>query len=94
MTTFIVSYDKTRDANYDPLWSQLEAWGGTRLTESLWVLNLQATAAEVLDFLRATVLDGNDLVTVFALPFGVDWSAFAKTPGIAHLVNNIGGTFA
>lgn len=89
MAHFIISYDLHNQRTYQPVWNLLEKWGAVRLLESLWVVTLGNTAAEVRDALNQ-VIDNDDSVALVELKTGSGWATMrARQPGIAWLKRNI-----
>lgn len=84
MALLAISYDlRAPGRNYDLLWRQLESWRAVRLLESLWVVNLNATAKTAWAHL-SQLLDTNDQLVVIeqspaagaagvCRPDGADW---------------------
>ena len=83
MAHYIASYDLHNQRHYQPVWSALESMGGTRLLESLWVLSINLSAAQVRDRIKAAA-DNDDSVAVVELKPGSDWACIrAKENGVA-----------
>ena len=63
MAIFVFGYDLVNEqgssADYQELWDELERLGAHRIQESLWVVNLDNTAKEVVDHFKNFV-DDND----------------------------------
>jgi hypothetical protein len=89
MAHFIVSYDLHNQRHYQPVWTQLEAWGATRLLESLWVLSINLTALQVRDGIQV-VIDNDDSVAVVEVKQGSWWAnRLARPAGVQWLQQNI-----
>jgi len=89
MAHYIASYDLHNQRHYQPVWEAIEAMGGTRLLESLWVLSTNLTAAQVRDKIKAAA-DNDDSIAVVELKPGSDWACVrAKERGVAWLRQNI-----
>ena len=89
MAHFFASYDLHNQRNYQPVWDALDAMGGTRLLESLWVVSSNLTAAQVRDKLKAAA-DNDDSIAVVELKAGSNWACSrAKEKGVAWLRQNI-----
>lgn len=63
MALFVVSYDLVKTKNYQVVWDALKEHGGHRITESLWLLNLNNTPFEVRDWV-VSLVDSDDRVFV------------------------------
>jgi CRISPR-associated endonuclease Cas2 len=89
MAHFIVSYDLHNQRNYKPMWELLESWGATRLLESLWVVTLNNTTAEVRDALNQKI-DNDDAIAVIELKSGSMWATMrARKAGVDWMKANI-----
>lgn len=89
MAHYIVSYDLHNQRYYQPVWTQLEQWGATRLLESLWVMTATLTAAQIRDGLQ-NIIDKDDSVLVVELKAGSWWAnRLAKPAGVQWLQRNI-----
>ena len=85
MASYLVSYDLHNQRHYQPVWSAIEKMGGTRLLESLWVVNTSYTAAQVRDIVAAAA-DSDDSVAVIELKPGSYWATTrAKKAGVDRL---------
>lgn len=51
MALFLISYDLHNRRNYQPLWDALKGVGAHKALESLWLVNLNNTAQQVLDWI-------------------------------------------
>ncbi|QFY60364.1 CRISPR-associated protein Cas2 [Rhizobium grahamii] len=61
MTDFLVSYDLIKRKDYQTLWDELERLGAHRTLESLWLVNVDNTAKELVDHLASFVDDDDKL---------------------------------
>ena len=85
MALFAVSYDLHNQRTYPPVWQKLEGWNAVRLLESLWLVTLNATAAQVRDALT-TATDKDDSIAVIELEAESDWACLrARDTGVAWL---------
>lgn len=66
MTIYLVSYDKKKDKNYQPIWNALKGVGGHRVLESLWLINVTNQPQQVLDWI-SEFGDGDDSFIVAAI---------------------------
>lgn len=78
MAKYLITYDYRNTRNYTPLYNLLAQWGAARLLESVWLANLNGTAAAVRDALTS-VADSDDVFAVIELKNGSDW---ATTSGV------------
>jgi hypothetical protein len=89
MAHYIVSYDLRNQRNYQPLWGALQQAGGTRLLESLWLLN-SSLGAGVLTAELVKLIDNDDGVAVIELQGSSSWAAMrAQAAGTNWLQQNI-----
>ncbi len=66
MSTFVFTYDLIKRKDYPKLWEELERLGAHRALNSFWLINVDNTAKELHDHLRAYV-DSDDLTWVSEL---------------------------
>lgn len=75
MPKYLVSYDLRKQRNYAALIKQLRDWGAISPLESVWLANLNGTAAAVRDVLKAHI-DADDGLMVVELMSGSDWATY------------------
>lgn len=89
MAHFMTSYDLHNQRTYEPVWDKLESWGAVRILESMWLVTLNNTAAQVRDALKA-VVDTDDSIVVIELKTGSMWGTVnGKKAGVDWLKRNI-----
>lgn len=89
MAHYVVSYDLHHIRNYQPVWTQLETWGATRLLESLWVFSSNLSAGQIRNELRVAG-DNDDSFAVIELRSGSWWATGkARQLGVQWLQQNI-----
>ncbi|MEQ9170008.1 MAG: hypothetical protein RLO05_05765 [Rhodospirillales bacterium] len=69
MTDYVVTYDlrkETGTEGYKELWDELKRLDGHRTLDSVWLVNVNNTAKELHDHLKA-FMDGNDRLWVSEL---------------------------
>lgn len=78
MTKILISYDlRIPGRNYQPLYSRLAEWSASRVLESVWVANVNASVAEVRNDLQRFI-DGNDRLLVVALTGASAWQKISS----------------
>lgn len=85
--TYLITYDLHNRRDYRPLYALMAQWKAVRLTESLWLGNLQGPAAEVRDTVLAW-LDSDDTVAVVQLQPGSDWATMRANPAANSLLSS------
>lgn len=85
--TYLITYDLHNLRDYRPLYALMAQWKAVRLTESLWLGNLQGPAAEVRDTVLAW-LDSDDTVAVVQLQPGSDWATMRANPAANSLLSS------
>ncbi|EJL6486936.1 hypothetical protein [Vibrio cholerae] len=84
MAIFVFGYDMVNEqgsaSDYQDLWDELKRLGAHRVQDSLWVINLDNTAGEVVQHFRSFVDDDDRL-----------WASVV-TPGQFHYVGAKTGT--
>jgi hypothetical protein len=89
MGHLLVTYDLHNQRSYPPIQEKLESWGAVRLLESVWLVSLDITAAQVRDALKA-VVDAHDAVAVLELKGGSGWASLrVREAGLNWLRRNI-----
>jgi hypothetical protein len=78
MAQFLITYDNKPPRNYSPLYQLMASWGAVRLSESVWLANLNGPAGVVRDIVRSK-MQLNDVVTVVELKKGSDWAVSPAT---------------
>ena len=91
MTLYLLSYDvRATNHSYQPLYDQLADWDAAHLQNSVWLANLNGTAAAVRDAMRAH-MHADDTVCVIQLSDGADWATVhARKVGVDWLKANLG----
>lgn len=59
MTSYIISYDLIKRKDYQTLWDELDRLKAHRALESVWLLNVNNTAKQILDHFQ-TFIDADD----------------------------------
>lgn len=77
--TYLITYDLHNRRDYRPLYTLMAQWKAVRLTKSLWMANLQGSAAAVRNDVLAR-LDNDDTVAVVQLQPGSDWATARAKP--------------
>jgi len=89
MTFYIISYDQHRDKDYTPVWNALRKSGAKRILESVWLLEIGLTAAQVLDSLKQLTRN-EDSLAIVELKTESDWAAYRTQPeGVTWLQAHI-----
>lgn len=73
MTSFLITYDNHPPRNYVALYQLMAAWKAVRMADSVWLANLNGTAAEVRSVVLSK-LQSNDRVAVLELKQGSGWA--------------------
>ncbi len=73
MALYAISYDLQKIRDYHPIWTKLYSWNAKKLLESLWMVELNATAVEIKDALKS-VVDSDDSIAVIELKANSDWA--------------------
>jgi CRISPR/Cas system-associated endoribonuclease Cas2 len=77
---FVVTYDvRLRNHSYQPLYDQLNAWQAAHLQDSVWLLEMNATAAAIRDALMAH-MHRDDTACVVQLAVGANWATRGARP--------------
>jgi CRISPR/Cas system-associated endoribonuclease Cas2 len=87
MTLFVLAYDvRATNHQYQPLYDQLNAWSAAHLQDSVWLADLNRTAADVRNAMMAH-MHTNDTVCVIQLPTApFDWAtSYARQTGMDWL---------
>lgn len=79
MAKYLLTYDLHKLRDYKELWRLLAGWSAIRLTESLWLANLNGPAEVIRDLMLAQ-LDADDTVAVIEIKPGADWATMRVTP--------------
>lgn len=80
MAVFVLSYDLRQPGrNYEALYQALRRVDGVRVLESVWLIDVAQTAAQVRDAVKSH-LDRNDGVLVVEIREFADW-AYANLIG-------------
>ncbi len=77
--TYLITYDLHNRRDYRALYALMAQWRAVRLTESLWLANLQGPAAAVRNVVLSR-LDSDDTVAVVQLKPGSDWATMRAKP--------------
>jgi CRISPR-associated endonuclease Cas2 len=76
MSVYLVAYDLVNESkgtfDYQPLWAELKRLGAHRTQYSLWLLNVNNTAKEVVEHLKKYV-DNNDRLWATSVRKGEHW---------------------
>ncbi len=89
MAHFIISYDLHNQRTYEPVWKVLEDWGAVRVLESLWLVTIDKTSAQVRDTIK-TAADDDDSIVVIELKSNSDWASWrGRAAGVAWLKKNL-----
>ena len=64
MALFLVSYDFVKRKDYPKLWEEFERLDGHKPGESVYLLNLDNTAAEVLEHFNQFIDDDDRLIVI------------------------------
>lgn len=92
MSLFVISYDvRTTNHQYQPLYDQLNAWKAAHLQNSVWLADLNGTAAAVRDTLKKH-MHPDDTLCVLQIFANSEWATQnAKKEGVdwlkAHLTS-------
>jgi len=73
MTSFLITYDNKPPRNYTALYQLMAAWNAVRLADSVWLANLNGSAAQIRDIVRSQ-LQADDVIAVLELKQGADWA--------------------
>lgn len=79
MALFLVSYDLHYRRDYGPLTTALLGYGGVKLLESVWLVDLAVSAATLRDALVGNV-DSDDSVAVLQLASPGMWATTRAMP--------------
>lgn len=79
MAQYVLNYDLHKRRDYSGLYRLLAGWSAVRLTESLWLANLNGPAEVIRDIMLAQ-LDSDDTVAVVELKHGADWATVRVAP--------------
>jgi hypothetical protein len=91
MSLFLITYDLRSRRNYEDLVQKLRYWGCARPLLTVWLGDLNGTAAEIRDELKAFI-GNDDALLVVELADGVQWTAWHCFPGsIEWLRGRVGG---
>lgn len=75
MALFMITYDLNKERDYPGLYRQLGAWSAVRLLESVWLVERDEPAGEIIAKLQ-DVTDNDDALAVLELMPAFNWAAF------------------
>jgi CRISPR/Cas system-associated endoribonuclease Cas2 len=77
MTLYVIAYDvRAKNHEYQSLYDQLNEWGAAHLQNSVWLADLNGTAAAVRDSLRRH-MHPDDTVCVIQIFSNSGWATWA-----------------
>ncbi len=79
MTRYFLNYTLHNRRDYKGLWRLLAGWSAIRLTDSLWLANLNGPAEVIRDIMLAQ-LDTDDTIAVVEIKTGADWATMRVPP--------------
>ncbi len=79
MAQFLITYDLHNRRNYLRLYQLMASWKAVRLTESIWLANLNGDAGIVRNIVASTV-DHDDTVAVIEIKQDADWATLRVKP--------------
>ena len=79
MTAFLITYDEHHHHDYGALYQLLAGWGAAHLANSVWLVNLNATA-EVVRNVVAGKLHRADTLAVLELRQQTQWATLNVKP--------------
>jgi CRISPR/Cas system-associated endoribonuclease Cas2 len=89
MTLYVITYDvRAKNPEYQSLYDQLNEWGAAHLQNSVWLADMNGTAAAVRDALRRH-LHPDDRVCVIQIFSNSDWATWkARKTGTDWLTSH------
>ena len=69
MASYMITYDLVKDRDYEKVITAIKDKGGVALLESVWLLSMENTAAEVRDWLEGKT-DNDDKIAVLSISGG------------------------
>jgi CRISPR/Cas system-associated endoribonuclease Cas2 len=74
MTLYVITYDvRAKNPEYQSLYDQLNEWGAAHLQDSVWLADLNGTAAQVRDALSAH-MHPDDTICVIEIFSNSGWA--------------------